>query len=180
MNLVLLDWYSNLQIKEMSLSTNQEKSEMTKKTWKVEDDSGEEPTPLKGGPVDNSTLVVELGPMEICTFLLKFEGVFVWDIIFNFWFNWTLQQYLTAIYFCLYNPWSSDFSVQFYLLVGTYIGEEKRPRLNWTRIYICLKNFENRVGIWYHAWRMLVLESSKSWSWSYLWFRTRAVFFLKL
>lgn len=77
MNLVLLDWYSNLQIKEMSLSTNQEKSEMTKKTWKVEDDSGEEPTPLKGGPVDNSTLVVELGPMEIRTFLLKFEGVFV-------------------------------------------------------------------------------------------------------
>ncbi|CBI17352.3 unnamed protein product, partial [Vitis vinifera] len=48
------------KIKEMSLSTNQEKSEMTKKTWKVEDDSGEEPTPLKGGPVDNSTLVVEV------------------------------------------------------------------------------------------------------------------------
>ncbi|KAJ9703748.1 hypothetical protein PVL29_005156 [Vitis rotundifolia] len=65
------------KIKEMSLSTNQEKSEMTKKTWKVEDDSGKEPTPLKGGPVDNSTLVVELGPMEICTFLLKFEGVFL-------------------------------------------------------------------------------------------------------
>jgi alpha-mannosidase len=27
---------------------------------------------LKGGPVDNKALIVELGPMEIRTFLLKF------------------------------------------------------------------------------------------------------------
>jgi alpha-mannosidase len=60
------------EVKEMSLSTNQEKSEMKRMTWKVEGDSGNEATPVRGGPVNNSTLVVELGPMEIRTFLLKF------------------------------------------------------------------------------------------------------------
>ncbi|KAB1201796.1 Lysosomal alpha-mannosidase [Morella rubra] len=59
-------------VKEMSLSANQEKSEMKRMTWKVEGDSGKEPTPVRGGPVKSSTLVVELGPMEIRTFLLKF------------------------------------------------------------------------------------------------------------
>lgn len=56
----------------MSLSANQEKSEMKKMTWKVEGDNGDEPTPIRGGAVSSSTLVVELGPMEIRTFLLKF------------------------------------------------------------------------------------------------------------
>jgi alpha-mannosidase len=56
----------------MSLSSNQEKSEMKKMTWKVEGDNGEQPSPVRGGPVDSSTLVVELGPMEIRTFLLQF------------------------------------------------------------------------------------------------------------
>ena len=56
----------------MSLTTNQVKSEMKKLSWKVEGDNGKEPSPVRGGPVDNSTLVVELGPMEIRTFLLKF------------------------------------------------------------------------------------------------------------
>lgn len=56
----------------MSLSTNQEKSEMKKIKWKVEGDSGQTHNPVRGGPVDNSNLVVELGPMEIRTFLLKF------------------------------------------------------------------------------------------------------------
>ncbi|KAK2656982.1 hypothetical protein Ddye_010034 [Dipteronia dyeriana] len=61
------------EVKEMSLSTNQEKSNMTKKmSWKVEGDNGPTQSPSKGGLVDNSTLVVELGPMEIRTFLLKF------------------------------------------------------------------------------------------------------------
>lgn len=59
------------EIKEMNLSTNQEKSEIKRLQWKVEGDKGDEVTPLKGGPVDNSTLVVELGPMEIRTFVLK-------------------------------------------------------------------------------------------------------------
>ena len=64
-----------LQIKEIAetnLSTNQEKSEMKRLNWKVEGENGDETAPLRGGPVDNSTLVVELGPMEIRTFLLKF------------------------------------------------------------------------------------------------------------
>lgn len=56
----------------MSLSANQEKLEMKKMTWKVEGESGKTHSPVKGGPVDASTLVVELGPMEIRTFLLKF------------------------------------------------------------------------------------------------------------
>lgn len=60
------------ELKEMSLSSNQEKSEMKKMTWKVEGDNGEQPSPVRGGPVDSSTLVVELGPMEIRTFLLQF------------------------------------------------------------------------------------------------------------
>ncbi|KAH9662684.1 putative alpha-mannosidase [Citrus sinensis] len=60
------------QLKEMSLSANQEKLEMKKMTWKVEGESGKTHSPVRGGPLDASTLVVELGPMEIRTFLLKF------------------------------------------------------------------------------------------------------------
>ncbi|KAL6220708.1 hypothetical protein ACLB2K_008464 [Fragaria x ananassa] len=52
-------------VERMSLSANQEKSGMKKMKWKVEGSTGEEPTPVRGGPVDSSTLVVELGPMEI-------------------------------------------------------------------------------------------------------------------
>ncbi|XP_065878409.1 alpha-mannosidase isoform X2 [Euphorbia lathyris] len=61
--------------KEMSLSANQEKSEMKKMKWKVEGDTGNgnETSPyIRGGTVDISSLIVELGPMEIRTFLLKF------------------------------------------------------------------------------------------------------------
>ncbi|XP_039159660.1 alpha-mannosidase [Eucalyptus grandis] len=60
------------EVKEMSLSANQEKSEMKQMTWKVEVEVVAEPMPLRGGPVNVSDLVVELGPMEIRTFLLKF------------------------------------------------------------------------------------------------------------
>ncbi|KAF5753052.1 hypothetical protein HS088_TW01G00970 [Tripterygium wilfordii] len=60
------------ELKEMNLSTNQEKSEMKKLKWRVEGDNGNDPSPVRGSPVDDSTLVVELGPMEIRTFLLKF------------------------------------------------------------------------------------------------------------
>jgi len=59
------------ELKEVSLSANQEKSEIKRMTWKVEGDNGEEPQGLKGGPVRNPNFVVELGPMEIRTFLLK-------------------------------------------------------------------------------------------------------------
>ncbi|XP_038973744.1 alpha-mannosidase-like isoform X5 [Phoenix dactylifera] len=60
------------ELKETSLSANQEKSEMKKMTWQVEGDNGSFPAPVRGGPVNNVTLVIELGPMEIRTFLLKF------------------------------------------------------------------------------------------------------------
>ncbi|CAN8264032.1 unnamed protein product [Cochlearia groenlandica] len=65
------------EVKEMSLAATQEKSKMKKNMrWKVEGEE-EKPfssssSPLKGGSLDKSTLVVELGPMEIRTFLLKF------------------------------------------------------------------------------------------------------------
>lgn len=59
----------------MSLSANQERAEMKKKrlVWKVEGSSGEEPKVMRGGPVDPATLVVELAPMEIRTFLINFD-----------------------------------------------------------------------------------------------------------
>ncbi|KAL6959923.1 alpha-mannosidase [Sarracenia purpurea var. burkii] len=60
------------EVKETSLSTNQEKSQMKRMAWKVEGDKGGEPAAIRGGPVNDSTLVVELGPMEIRTFMLKF------------------------------------------------------------------------------------------------------------
>lgn len=64
-----------MQIKELSetnLSANQKKSDMKKFNWRVVGDTDSGLTPLKGGPVDSQALVVELGPMEIRTFLLKF------------------------------------------------------------------------------------------------------------
>ncbi|XP_051127486.1 alpha-mannosidase isoform X2 [Andrographis paniculata] len=59
-------------LKETSLSANQDKSGM-KTSWKVERKaSGRDQVSIRGGPVDMSTLVVELGPMEIRTFILTF------------------------------------------------------------------------------------------------------------
>ncbi|XP_055962394.1 alpha-mannosidase isoform X2 [Mercurialis annua] len=61
------------EVKEMSLSANQLKSEIKKMKWKVEGDNENQPSAaVRGSPVDTSTLAVELGPMEIRTFLLKF------------------------------------------------------------------------------------------------------------
>ncbi|KAK8963513.1 hypothetical protein KSP40_PGU009537 [Platanthera guangdongensis] len=62
------------EVKETSLSANQDKSEMKKMNWRVEGDGADHPAPVKGGPVDMSTFIVELGPMEIRTFLLRFQG----------------------------------------------------------------------------------------------------------
>ncbi|OVA19618.1 Glycoside hydrolase family 38 [Macleaya cordata] len=59
-------------VTETSLSANQLKSEMKKMKWTVEGDSGPQPAAMRGGPVDESTLIVELGPMEIRTFLVRF------------------------------------------------------------------------------------------------------------
>ncbi|KAG8388779.1 hypothetical protein BUALT_Bualt02G0160700 [Buddleja alternifolia] len=60
-------------VKETSLSANQGTSEAKKRrmSWAVKGESGSEAdAPIRGGPVDMSTLIVELGPMEIRTFIL--------------------------------------------------------------------------------------------------------------
>ncbi|KAF0896347.1 hypothetical protein E2562_021882 [Oryza meyeriana var. granulata] len=61
------------KIVETSLSANQERSAMEKKRlkWKVEGPPADEKI-VRGGPVDPSKPVVELGPMEIRTFLINF------------------------------------------------------------------------------------------------------------
>ncbi|KAJ6358612.1 hypothetical protein OIU76_000348 [Salix suchowensis] len=63
------------RITETSLSANQERVEMEKKrlVWKVEGSSGEEPRVARGGPIDPTTLVVQLAPMEIRTFHITFD-----------------------------------------------------------------------------------------------------------
>ncbi|KAG5394876.1 hypothetical protein IGI04_024839 [Brassica rapa subsp. trilocularis] len=61
------------KVKETSLSGNQEKAEMEKRrlVWKVEGSAGEEVK--RGEAVDEEELVVELAPMEIRTFLIRFD-----------------------------------------------------------------------------------------------------------
>lgn len=67
--------YQISKITETSLSANQERVEMEKKrlVWKVEGSSEEEPKVVRGGPIDPTTLVVELAPMEIRTFHITFD-----------------------------------------------------------------------------------------------------------
>lgn len=64
------------KVTEMSLSANQERSEMEKKrlVWKVEGDSSSNASSkvLRGGAIDPEKLVVELAPMEIRTLFIKF------------------------------------------------------------------------------------------------------------
>ncbi|XP_077212125.1 alpha-mannosidase At3g26720-like [Tasmannia lanceolata] len=66
------------KVTEMSLSANQERVEMEKKrlVWKVEGPPKEE-THVRGGPVDPSKLVLELAPMEIRTFVITFDYIFL-------------------------------------------------------------------------------------------------------
>ncbi|KAL5979461.1 hypothetical protein ACLOJK_019365 [Asimina triloba] len=65
-----------MTVTEMGLSANQEREEMLKKrlVWKVEV-SPDVQTSVRGGPVDPSKLVVELGPMEIRTFVIVFDYI---------------------------------------------------------------------------------------------------------
>ncbi|XP_039823248.1 probable alpha-mannosidase At5g13980 isoform X5 [Panicum virgatum] len=62
------------KIVETSLSANQERAAMEKKRlkWKVQGPPADEKV-IRGGPVDPSKLVIELGPMEIRTFIVSFE-----------------------------------------------------------------------------------------------------------
>ncbi|KAI7725853.1 hypothetical protein M8C21_022276, partial [Ambrosia artemisiifolia] len=59
------------KIKETSLSANQDKSAIKRMPWKVEGRTETGPPTVRGGPVDPLALVVELGPMEIRTFILQ-------------------------------------------------------------------------------------------------------------
>ncbi|KAF4397582.1 hypothetical protein G4B88_027322 [Cannabis sativa] len=66
------------KVTEMSLSANQERTDMEKKrlVWKVEGHSSENRGDSKlkrGRPVDPAKLVVELAPMEIRTFIVNFD-----------------------------------------------------------------------------------------------------------
>ncbi|XP_020253572.1 probable alpha-mannosidase At5g13980 isoform X2 [Asparagus officinalis] len=64
------------KITEMNLSANQDRTEMEKKRlkWKVEGSQNAESI-RRGAPVDPSRLVVELGPMEIRTFVISFDYI---------------------------------------------------------------------------------------------------------
>ncbi|KAI5057211.1 hypothetical protein GOP47_0027226 [Adiantum capillus-veneris] len=60
-------------IVEMNLSANQKKTEMTaRRKWRVNGESEVQQEAQRGGPVGEE-LIVELGPMEIRTFVLRFE-----------------------------------------------------------------------------------------------------------
>ncbi|MCL7038410.1 hypothetical protein MKW94_014475 [Papaver nudicaule] len=63
------------KVTEMSLSANQERTEMEKKrlVWRTEG-SKVKSKAVKGGALDPAELVIELGPMEIRTFNIDFSG----------------------------------------------------------------------------------------------------------
>jgi len=65
------------EVTEMSLSANQERAEMERKrlAWNAGNPSEEEPKVSRGGPVDPVSLLVELAPMEIRTFVVKFQYI---------------------------------------------------------------------------------------------------------
>ncbi|KAI3867761.1 hypothetical protein MKX03_013537 [Papaver bracteatum] len=70
------------KVTELSLSANQQREEMETKrlVWKVEGASGKEPeVVIRGEPVDPTKLVVELGPMEIRTFTVDLEYIYLKD-----------------------------------------------------------------------------------------------------
>ncbi|KAL0429671.1 UNVERIFIED_CONTAM: putative alpha-mannosidase [Sesamum radiatum] len=64
------------EVKETSLSANQERAEMERKklSWKVEGSNPKQDTVSKGGRVDPVKLIVELAPMEIRTFIIDFNS----------------------------------------------------------------------------------------------------------
>ncbi|KAI3929712.1 hypothetical protein MKX01_025880 [Papaver californicum] len=70
------------KVTELSLSANQRRAEMEKKrlVWKVEGASEKEPeVVIRGEPVDPTKLVVELGPMEIRTFTVDMDYIYLKD-----------------------------------------------------------------------------------------------------
>ncbi|KAJ6837233.1 putative alpha-mannosidase isoform X1 [Iris pallida] len=65
------------KITETNLSANQERAEMEKRRlkWKVEGSQNAGTGVVRGGPIDPSKLIVELGPMEIRTFVINFNYI---------------------------------------------------------------------------------------------------------
>ncbi|KAK9749896.1 hypothetical protein RND81_02G158800 [Saponaria officinalis] len=63
------------EVTEMSLTANQERSEMESKrlVWKSQGSSAKEHKLARGRPIHSSTLVVELAPMEIRTLIIEFK-----------------------------------------------------------------------------------------------------------
>lgn len=58
------------EVKEVTLSANQEKSEVKKLEWNIEA-SEASPKILRGRPLRDDETIVEIAPMEIRTFLLR-------------------------------------------------------------------------------------------------------------
>uniref|UniRef100_B9I3Z2 Glycosyl hydrolases family 38 C-terminal domain-containing protein n=1 Tax=Populus trichocarpa TaxID=3694 RepID=B9I3Z2_POPTR len=50
------------------------KAKKKRLVWEAEGSSTQEPKVVRGGPIDLSTLVVELAPMEIRTFIIDFDS----------------------------------------------------------------------------------------------------------
>uniref|UniRef100_A0A7N0T7N2 Alpha-mannosidase n=1 Tax=Kalanchoe fedtschenkoi TaxID=63787 RepID=A0A7N0T7N2_KALFE len=69
------------KVTETGLSANQERSlmEKNKLTWKVEGSPGKEAKAVRGGPIDPTQLSVELHPMEIRTFLIYFDPIYIYN-----------------------------------------------------------------------------------------------------
>ncbi|KAJ3671808.1 hypothetical protein LUZ60_007887 [Juncus effusus] len=64
------------KIEEMNLSANQERYEMEKKRLKFKSEGyNAHETVIRGSAVDPSKLIVELGPMEIRTFVINFDYI---------------------------------------------------------------------------------------------------------
>lgn len=63
------------KVNEMSISANQEREEMEKKrlVWKAAGSSNGQKA-SRGGPIDPVKLIVELAPMEIRTFVIRFSS----------------------------------------------------------------------------------------------------------
>lgn len=66
------------KVTETNLSANQERVEMEKKklVWKSKGSPAKNSKVTRGGPIDPAKLIVELGPMEIRSFIIKFGHTF--------------------------------------------------------------------------------------------------------
>lgn len=105
------------KVTEMSLSANQERSEMEKKrlVWKVEGSAAKDPKVVRGGPVDPAKLLVELAPMEIRTFLIDFDYLHM----YGSWRKWRFGPFPRVLQFAReLRYWAGPSSVSFRETLG--------------------------------------------------------------